>query len=418
MNFKPNILHLLKTSYPSLSGYTVRSHYLLTKQKTFANPYAIVDPYYIRKDKPDIIENNTYYRYPLNLKLKLFNNHQLLQGFILKKLSKSIFLSILKTPLPFLRWIVKEKKIDLIHGHTYATFSNFGEKVAREEKIPFIYEVRGFWEDSRVAVGRLKEFGYQYMKTRMIETTLMKKADILITLGKMMKKEIASRGIDNDKIFIVPNGVDIEKFHPEPPDVNLKHYLGIESTRVIGYLGTIQEFEGLEILIQALKFIKREIENSVLLLIGDCHDSYKLKLKILTKKLGLSDSVHFIGRIEQSKIKNFYSIIDIVVIPRINARVCRLVTPLKQLEAMAMKKVVITSDLPALREIVKPGVSGDTFKAGDPSELAEKISYYLTNQEKNDHLSETAREYVQNNHDWNKIVKKYYFIYKQLLEKN
>lgn len=416
LDFKPNILHLLKTSYPSLSGYTVRSHFILTNQKSFANPYAVVDPYFIRKEKPDIIENNIYYRYPPNLKLRLFNNYNFSQLSILASLSKKIYISLLKTPLPFVRTIVKKKKIDLIHGHTYATFSSFGERIAREEKIPFIYEVRGFWEDSRVAVGRLKEFGYQYMKIRKIETKLMKKADFLITLGKMMKKEISSRGIEEEKIFIVPNGVDIEQFQPEASNANLKHILKIEEKKIIAYIGSIQEIEGIETLIKALKIVKKEIKNTVLLLIGSCYKPYKLKLKKLIKKLGINNSVRFIGQIEQRKIKNYYSIIDIIIIPRIDARVCRLVTPLKQLEAMAMKKIVITSDLPALCETVKPRVSGDIFKTGNSEDLADKIIYYLNNQEISNRLREKAREYVQNNHNWKKIAKKYKILYEKLLE--
>ena len=66
-------------------------------------------------------------------------------------------------------------------------------------------------------------------------------------------------------------------------------------------------------------------------------------------------------------------ILILIVIPCIKARVNVLVPPLKQLEAMAMQKVVITSDLPALREIVKPGVSGDIFIADDDIDLGKKI---------------------------------------------
>ncbi len=415
---KPNILHLFKTSYPSISGYTVRSHSILTKQKLFCSPIALVDPYFIKKTRPDIIEGNIYYRYPIDLRLHLLNNSNFLNVPFLESVSQIFYLKILKTPMSLLRSIVKHRKIDLIHGHTYARFSNFGEKVAREAKIPFVYEIRGFWEDSRVGVDRLKEFGYKYMKIRRSETNLMKKADALITLGKNMKKEILSRGFDEKKVFVIPNGVDTEKFKPISPDLNLKERLKLKNKKIIAYIGSIQRFEGIDVLIQAIAQVKEKIKEIVLILIGSSFNAYKKELVEISKKLGIENSVYFIGRIQRDFIRNYYSIVDIIVIPRKNIRVCRLVTPLKQLEAMAMEKVVITSDLPALREMIKPGVSGDVFEAENAGDLANKILFYLTNPKARDKLSIRAREYVRNHYDWDKIIFTYLKIYNQLFDKN
>lgn len=416
LDIKLNILHLFKTSYPSISGYTVRSHFILTKQKSFSNPIGLVDPYFIKKRKLDVIQGNIYYRYPPDLKLRLFNNRNFSHIPFLERISQIVYLTILKTPMSLLRSIVKQKKIDLIHGHTYAIFSNFGEKAAREAKIPFVYEVRGFWEDSRVGVGRLEEFGYQYMKTRRSETKLMKKADAVITLGEMMKKEIISRGLDKKKVFVIPNGVDTQKFKPIPPDIDLKEKLKLKNKKIVAYIGSIQKFEGIDTLIRAIAQVKKEFDNIVLILIGSSFKLYKQELINLSRKLRIKNSVHFIGRIPTTIIKNYYSIVDIIVIPRKNIRVCRLVPPLKQLEAMAMKKVVIASDLPALRENIKPSISGDVFEAGNHKELAQKILKYLYDETLVTNLSKTARNYVQKHHDWNTIIKKYISLYHKLLE--
>ena len=415
---KPKILHLFKTSYPSISGYTVRSHFILTKQKSFSYPFALVDPYFIKKRKPDLIEGNIYYRYPPDLKLRLYNKDFLSQIPILERFSQILYLNLLKTPMSLLRSIVKLKNIDLIHGHTYARFSNFGEKVAREAEIPFVYEVRGFWEDSRVGAGRLKEFGYQYMKIRRSETNLMKKADALITLGASMKKEIISRGVDKDKVFVIPNGVDIKKFTPISPDQSLREELNIKNKKIVAYIGTIQESEGIDILIKAIAEVKKKINDVKLLLIGNSFQYYKQKLINLSKQLGINNIVHFIGGIPRNYIQNYYSVVDLIVIPRKNSRVCRLVTPLKQLEAMAMKKVVIASDLPALREMIKPGISGDLFEPENMNDLADKIIYYLLNERISEKLGVTAKEYVQINHDWDKIAINYRKIYMELLEES
>ncbi len=128
------------------------------------------------------------------------------------------------------------------------------------------------------------------------------------------------------------------------------------------------------------------------------------------------DYIKFIGHIQFKDILSYYSILDIVVIPRINARVCNIVTPLKELEAMAMEKVVITSDLPALREMVKPGISGDVFEPDNHIELANKILKYISNTSLSERIGRSARIFVKENHDWDIIVDKYRVLYEKLIK--
>ena len=75
--------------------------------------------------------------------------------------------------------------------------------------------------------------------------------------------------------------------------------------------------------------------------------------------------------VPNSEILDYYAAIDLFVIPRIDDRAARLVTPLKPLEAMAMEIPVIAADLPALRELVSPGERGEVFRPSDPEHLAD-----------------------------------------------
>jgi glycosyltransferase involved in cell wall biosynthesis len=74
--------------------------------------------------------------------------------------------------------------------------------------------------------------------------------------------------------------------------------------------------------------------------------------------------------VPNDQIEEHYALIDLFVVPRIDDRAARLVTPLKPLEAMAMEVPVIAADLPALRELVAPGDRGDVFEPGDHESLA------------------------------------------------
>ena len=416
MNTKPKVLHLFHKSYPEYVGYTIRSHFILTHQRKFAHPYALTRPFFIRKNEADSFEKVIYFRYPRNLWEEFFHYICTLKHLNLLKNFNEIYYNLLKLPKNYIKKIVNQYKIDIIHGHTPHTFSRLGQIVAHKKNLPFIYEVRGFWEDTMVALGYFMETAKGYHLLRQNETNLMKKADAIITLGKMMKKELISRGLNKDKIHIVPNAVDLKKFHPIPPDYSLKKSLNINNDIVIGYIGSIRKIEGLEILIKAITIVKKEIKNVKILLVGGFDRRYYFQLKRLIEELKLNDIISFIGQIPLKEINRFYSIVDIIVIPRINTRLNSIVTPLKQLEAMAMQKVVITSDLPALREFIKPGVSGDIFKAEDPNSLAKTILMYISDQELRKKLGESAKKFVEYNYDWNKIIERYRVIYNKILD--
>ena len=414
-NFKPNVLHLLHKSFPEYVGYTIRSQFILSHQKKFAQPYALTRPFFIRKNQVDCFENVIYFRYPRNIWKEIIHYLSNSKKINVAKYYNLTYYSLLKIPKNFIEKIVKVKKIDLIHGHTPSLFASLGEIVAHKNRIPFVYEVRGFWEDTNVTLGIYKENDTNYIEMRQKETNLMRKSDAIVTLGKEMKSELVSRGIDKDKIYVIPNAVDIEYFQPIPPDLELKKKFKINNEQVVAYIGSIRENEGIETLIRTISIVEKEIKHIKLLLVGGFGKRYYLKLEEIIKDLALGEVVIFTGKVSSSEINKYYSIVDIIVIPRINVRLNRIVTPLKQLEAMAMEKVVISSDLPALCETIKPGISGDIFTPENFKELANKILYYLTNQKAKEALGLSARNFVKENHDWNILIDKYRNLYEKLL---
>lgn len=414
-NLKPNILHILNISLPNISGYSIRSHFILKHQKNFVHPFALTHPEIFRKKEPDIIENIIYFRFPPDLGYTLFFKPRIFQRLKVANFYKWFYYHLLKTSQIYLQKLVKTQKIELIHAHSIGDFSKYVEKIAKNYKLPYIYEVRGFLEDTRVGLGILKEKSRSYMKRQKKITSLIKKADLIITLGKSMKEELINQGIREDLIKIVPNGVDTISLCPKPPNINLKQKLGINKKYIIGYIGSVRRIEGIEVLIKAMKILIRKNISVHLLIIGIYNLSYYKELKKISKKLGIEKDISFIGSVPHSKIREYYSFIDIIVIPRKNIRVNRLVTPLKPLEGMAMGKVVLTSDLPALRELVKPNISGDLFESGNYVGLANKLIYYISNPEARDNLGKKAREFVEKNFTWSTIIKKYISIYNQLL---
>lgn len=232
-----------------------------------------------------------------------------------------------------------------------------------------------------------------------------------------MKKDLITQGIDKKKIKIVPNGVDTEVLRPKSPEISLIEKLGIKNEKLLGYIGSIRRIEGIEILLKAMQIIKKERDDVLLLIVGPGDPIYINELKNFAKKLKIINIVKFLGPVLNSEIDDYYSILDICVIPRLNIRVNQLVTPLKPLEVMAMGKVLIVSDLPALKELVKSNVSGVLFKAENSEDLAKKIIHLILNPDQMEKLGKSSREFVKNNFDWHLNVKKYINLYETLINK-
>ncbi len=412
----PRILHLLEVSLPILAGYTIRTHNILREQQKYVYPLALIDPKIMRNKNPYIKNGVLYYKFPPFPGYNIISNSKILRALRISKGYNLINTLLFTYQKNYLSKFVEIQKIDLIHAHSPARFAKFGYKIARSKNIPFIYEVRYFPEDSAVASEKYKQDSFKYKRKHKKETKLMKKADAVITLGKAMKNDIRNRGIAEEKIYIVSNGVDTKKFVPLEPNQYLKIKLSLQNKKVIGYIGSIRRIEGIEILLKSFSLLRKTINDIKILIVGPIRPSNYLKsLMDYSKKLNIDKDIIFTGMVPYEEINNFYSIIDIFVIPRINSRENRLVTPLKPLEVMAMGKVLITSDLPALKEFVVQHISGDLFKVGNSKALAIKLEKYLSNPEKAETLKQSARKYVVNNFSWSDVVKKYIPIYDKYL---
>lgn len=411
---KLKILHLLTISLPKLAGYSIRTHNILKYQSNYCFPYAITEPDFLPKKTPDIIDNIIYYRHPPTLGFNCFFNQQVKKMTRKFKVYDWYYRTLFRKNLLFLKKLLKCYPTDIIHVHSSTFYGTFGGLIAKKNKIPFIYELRGFLEDTHVGLGILKENSMLYQRRQAKRRSLLQKANIIVTLGRSMKNELINQGIDGNKISIIPNGVNVEIFRPMTPNLSLKRKLSLEKEFIIGYIGSIRRIEGIEILLKALKIIKERISKIKLLLVGPYDPLYFNDLNILIEKLSIKKNVLFLGKIPNSEIENYYSIIDIIIIPRLNLKVNRLVTPLKPLEAMAMGKVLIVSNLPALRELVKSKISGILFQPENSQDLAGKILEYLIDQDARNHLGKRAREFVKNKFNWKIIIKEYISLYKKL----
>jgi len=268
--------------------------------------------------------------------------------------------------------------------------------------LPVVYEVRGFWEDtwlSRHPNSAELAHSELYRRNRDLETESMLAADLVVTLGEAMKDEIVARGVPAEKVLIVPNAVSGEFLQPLPDAADLRTALGINpDENVVGVVSTLAPYEGIGTLLEATRLLRDRGLPIKALIVGDGPERAPLQRQAAA--LGLREAAIFTGRVPAAKVREYHALLDVFVVPRTPDRVCQLVTPLKPVEAMASGLCVVTSELRALAEIVKPDVTGALTMPQDPVALADTLELLVCSPDIRRKLGDNAREWVARDRTW------------------
>lgn len=299
---------------------------------------------------------------------------------------------------------------DIIHAHSSWMSAAQGFAVARKLEIPFLYEMRGLWEEDTALEQKGSKLGFSYQYFRARENHLIRNSDAVVVLSEGLKKEVVLRGANPEWVGVVPNGVDTDEFVPRPRDSQLAESLGCGARTIVGYVSSLRLLEGIRYFIEALPKVDKQ---AFALIVGDGPE--RDALEKLVSDLGINDRIKFTGAVPHAEIKRYYSIIDIFVVPRINVKSCHIVTPLKPLEAMAMGKCVVMSDVGGLRELANGDETAVFFKPEDSSDLAEKLNMLIADRGYRQKLGENARLHVVERKDWRKVVKAYLPLYEKLV---
>jgi len=399
------ILHILDHSLPLQSGYAFRSQNILQAQRKRGwQPVALTSPKHEESwkgpcDRAEDISGVRYYRtgaisnnsLPFNKEIRL-----------MMALSRRI------------QEIIELEKPDILHAHSPILNAIPVLRLGRKLRIPVVYEIRAFWEDAAVDHGTYSEGSWKYKMVRSIETWVCRKADHIGVLCQGLKDDLITRGIPSERLTIIYNGINADDFKPCEPDKEFIKNYNLKGKKVIGFIGSFYRYEGLDLLINAFSQISTTMPDAMLLVVGGGEVERELKDQV--QRLNLTDKVIIPGRISHDRIPGVYALIDLMVYPRYSMRLTELVTPLKPLEAMAMGKALIASDVGGHKELIKHEQTGFLFPAGNVSALAESLECLLKDGTLRKKLETQGLEWVEANHSWDKTTSVYFEMYAKALE--
>jgi PEP-CTERM/exosortase A-associated glycosyltransferase len=303
----------------------------------------------------------------------------------------------------------RQHSIDILHAHSPILCGIAAGAAAKWSSLPSVYEIRAFWEDAAAHQGRGDERSARYAAIRALETRVARSADAVVVICEGIRRDLLARGLPNERIFSIPNGVDTARFVPRERDRGLAERLGFQGKTVIAYLGTLFRFEGVDLLLRALARLIREDDSLRGLIVG--HGEAEPELRALHAALGLEGRVIMTGSVPPSEIGPYYSVADILCYPRQSHRITELTTPLKPLEAMSMKKAVVASDVGGLRELVTDGKTALLFKAANLGHLQSVLRSVASDSSLRQRLGDSARDDMVRSRDWRSLAKRYVEVY-------
>ena len=318
------------------------------------------------------------------------------------KIVIDLFFNLLKT--------TKLEDPDILHAHSPVFNGIAGLLVSKITKKPLVYEIRGFWEDAAVDTKSTTEKSIRYKMTRLMETLICNHADKVTTICNSLKNELIERNIANEKITVIPNGVNIDQFQIiEDRNADLVKKFGLHNQLVVGFIGSFYPYEGIDLLLEAVKVLSDKGLSIRCIIVGGGPEEEALRG--LSRKLDIVSLVTFTGRVPHNKVPEYYSVIDLLVYARKSKRITELVTPLKPLEAMSQKRPFLASNVGGHKELIIDGETGLLFEKDSLEDLVNKILHFSESRFEIDQILENGYNYVKIKKNWSHSTAGYKKVY-------
>lgn len=402
------VLHVLTNSLPhTQSGYSLRSHRILRAQAEAGLHVTAVTrmgyPWTVGRllaRRSDTVDSVRYIRIPERWSGGSKRRRLELQALELSK-------------------IVDDLEPDIIHCTSDYTNALVAEAVAERHGLPWVYEVRGLpertWAASKPDPAS-RELATRSARAHLIadkEASACDSAHAVFTLSATMRDVLVARGVPRETISLAPNCVSSSLFDITTSPAEARAALDLPERFTVGAVSSLVDYEGFDTLLEAVRILLGDGETTgdvQILLAGD--GTARRPLIDLATRLSIEDRVILPGRVPSREGPMWQCACDVIVIPRRDLDVCRAVTPIKPVEALALSRPLIASDLPALREVMGSG-PGRTFVTPDsPESLATAIGFRMGHE-----LSAEDRAAMRNDaraRSWEALAQQYADVYTSL----
>ncbi|HEY3216868.1 MAG TPA: glycosyltransferase family 4 protein [Candidatus Eisenbacteria bacterium] len=297
--------------------------------------------------------------------------------------------SLLETGLEILR----RRPVDAVYER-YTLFVTAGLGLAHALGVPHLLEVNAPLADEqeRTRGLELKALAHE------TERRILAGSDAVLVVSDPLADFARSCGVPESRVHVVPNAVDPRRFDPARspqalPDPLRARLLG---RRVIGFVGTLKPWHGMEILLEAFRTVHQRIPDTHLLVVGD--GPGRGGLEDLVRRLGLAESVSLAGAVPHDQVPAYLAAMDVTVAPGSDEPGFYF-SPIKIFEYLAMGKAVVAGRAPQLERLL-PDQVVVLIEPGRADAMAESLEHLVRDREARRRLGEAARDWVTRERTW------------------
>jgi len=284
-----------------------------------------------------------------------------------------------------LRSLLEQPRPDLVHVNNYRNFpSDIVSLWAHKRSIPTVVSANGCIYAYRYmpSFPRTKRLLYRLHDT--FVSTPIRKTTIALAVSYAEAKHYEEFGVPSERIRIVPNGIDLERFSPRASMSPLTSESGPGSDS-IGYVGRLDPIKGLLTLLKAFETVSLKTPGCKLTLVGPDFGMRRTLMSVVDRRR--LSGVTFLGPVSYDRLPDIYRALDVVVTPSLFE-----IFGMSSLEAMACGKPVVSTRVGGMSDLIQEGYNGYLVESEDDEALASRVNYLLQHKDSARRLGENARK--------------------------
>jgi len=395
MTKRKNVVIFVETQFPPVSRANLRMYYLGRSLARKGYLVRIISPSNapFRREKNRIIEGIGILQFPG------FNR------FIYSRMRVVVrFWNIISSVLVAL-YLNKKERINVIHA--WNPIAGLAAIMAGKlVSCPVYLDFTDFYSDIAKC-----DAPFFARLLKVIERFILISAARIFIVSEEMRKILVNWGIEESKVYIVPDGTDSTFFHPDVDGSKIRFSYGLSPGQTIIYSGDIKYHDGVDILFHALAKVIKDFPKVKLILLGKFSWRSKRRLTGLIQKLNIQKFLVQPGWVSHSQVPQYLAAADVGVLPSRPTLNNNCYLSFKLFEYWAVGKPVVVSNLRAISQVVKNDVNGIIVPPEDADALAKAIVEIFRSPKKGKEMGRKGRELVKREYSWPRIMEKEVSLY-------
>lgn len=290
-------------------------------------------------------------------------------------------------------------------------YATAGVTLAKEFQIPLIVE-----QNAPLALEQssYRKTGFEVLAAEAERWTLSR-ADAVCVVSSELKKHVCTLGIPEKKVQVIPNGVNPALFRPGRRDLELRRKLKLDGAVVLGFIGGLRPWHGLEVLPHLLKTLLPRHKNLRLVIAGE--GQLRNTLQQTVRELGLDQQVVFTGALKHQDVPPVLRQFDIGLAPYPALDHAFYFSPLKIFEYMACGVPVVAAEAGQIGEVLKHKKTGMLYRAGDVEGLIEQCEALLSSMKLRQSIGAAAAALVTREYTWSRNAERVIALAGELMQR-